>query len=71
MADHDGVVPRRPGEGTTVTDMVLNVADDGTLRDPIERKDVADGERGATVGVVFRVELVSKCNRLSCGGAPV
>ena len=35
-ADHDGVVPRRPGEGTTVTDVVLDIADDGTLEDPIE-----------------------------------
>ena len=36
-ADHDGVVPRRPSEGATVTDVVLAVADDGTLRDPSER----------------------------------
>ena len=36
-ADHDGVVPGRLGEGATVTDMVFNVADDGTLRDPSER----------------------------------
>ena len=35
--DHDGVVPGRPGEGATVTDVVLDVADDGTLRDPVER----------------------------------
>ena len=36
-ADHDGVVPRHLGEGATVTDVVLDVADDGTLRDPSER----------------------------------
>ena len=35
--DHDGVVPRRPSEGTTVADMVLDVADDGALEDPVER----------------------------------
>ena len=35
--DHDGVVPRCPGEGTTVTDVVLNVADDGALEDFVER----------------------------------
>ena len=35
-ADHDGVVPRCPGEDATVTDVVLDVADDGTLRDPTE-----------------------------------
>ena len=36
-ADHDGVVPGRPSEGATVTDMVLDVANDGTLWDPSER----------------------------------
>ena len=36
-ADHDGVVPGRPSEGAAVTGMVLDVADDGTLRDPMER----------------------------------
>ena len=36
-ANHDGIVPRRLGEGATVTGMVLDVADDGTLRDPSER----------------------------------
>ena len=37
VADHDGVVPGRPGEDTTVTDVVLDVADDGALKDPSER----------------------------------
>ena len=37
VADHDGVVPGHLGKGATVTDVVLNVADDGTLRDPTER----------------------------------
>ena len=37
VVDHDGVVPGRPGEGATVTDVVLDVADDGTLRDSTER----------------------------------
>ena len=36
VADHDGVVPGCPGGGATVTDVVLDVADDGTLRDPSE-----------------------------------
>ena len=36
-ADHDGVVPGCPGEGATVTDVVLDVADDGILGDPVER----------------------------------
>ena len=35
--DHDGVVPGCPGKGTTVTDVVLDIADDGALEDPTER----------------------------------
>ena len=37
VADHDGVVPGHPGEGATVTSVVLDVVDDGTLRDPTKR----------------------------------
>ena len=36
-ADHDGIVPRCPSEDTMVSDVVLDIADDGTLRDPTER----------------------------------
>ena len=36
-ADHDGVVPGCPDEGAMFTDVVLDIADDGTLRDPTER----------------------------------
>ena len=36
-ADHDGVVPECPGKGTAVADVVLDVVDDGTLKDPSER----------------------------------
>ena len=36
-ADHDGIVPGCPDEGATVTDVVLDVADDGTIRDPAKR----------------------------------
>ena len=36
-ADHDGVVPGCPDEGAMVTDVVLDVANDDTLRDPVER----------------------------------
>ena len=35
-ANHDGVVPGRPDDGAMVTNVVLDVADDGTLRDPSE-----------------------------------
>jgi len=37
MADHDGVVLGCPGEDTTITDVVLDVADNGALKDPSER----------------------------------
>ena len=37
VADNDGIVPSCLGEGAMVTGMVLDVADDGTLRDPAER----------------------------------
>ena len=37
VADHDGIVPGCPGEDTTITDVVLDVADDGTLKDPAEQ----------------------------------
>ena len=67
VTNHDGVVPGCPSEETTVTDVVLDVVDDGTLRDPAERSDVADGERGTSTVVVLRVDLVRKCNHLSCG----
>ena len=36
-ADHDGIVPRRPGEDAMVADMVLDITDDGALKDPSER----------------------------------
>ena len=36
-ADHDGVVPGRPAEGTIVADVVLDIADDGAFEDPAER----------------------------------
>ena len=37
VADHNGVVPGRHGEGAMVTDVVLDIADDGALEDPTER----------------------------------
>lgn len=43
VGDDDGVVTRAPGEDTTVTNVVLHVADDGSLGDPAERQHVADG----------------------------
>ena len=37
VADHDGAVPGCPSKGATVTHVVLDAADDGTLRDPEKR----------------------------------
>ena len=37
--------------GTTVVGVVLDVADEGAFEDPMERRDIADGERGAAVAV--------------------
>jgi hypothetical protein len=51
VADDDGVVPGRPGEDAAVPDVVLDVADDGSLGDPPERQHVADGESGAAAAV--------------------
>ena len=51
VADDDGVVPGGPGEDAAVADVVLHVADDGSLGDPAQRQHVADGERGAAAAV--------------------
>lgn len=51
MADDDGVVTGGPGEDTTVADVVLDVADDASLRHGPEGEDVAYGERGAASAV--------------------
>ena len=37
--------------GTTVVGVVLDVADDGAFENPVERQDVADGERGTVAAV--------------------
>ena len=36
-ADDDGVVPRCPSKGATVTDVVLDIVDDNALEDPMEQ----------------------------------
>ena len=50
MGDDDAVVAGSLGEGATITNLSLDVADDATFRDVLELEDVADGERsfGAT-----------------------
>ena len=37
--------------GTTVAGVELDVAGDGAFEGPVERRDVADGERGAVAAV--------------------
>ena len=37
VVDHDGIVPGRPGEDTIVIDVVLDIADDGALKGPMEQ----------------------------------
>ena len=44
MADDNGVVTGAPGEDTAVADVVLDVADHGSLGDGSDREDVADDE---------------------------
>ena len=51
VADNSRVVPARPRKRTAVTDLLLNVANDGTLRELRDREDVADGEGGLLAAV--------------------
>lgn len=51
VADDGNVVTRGTAERTTVTGLVLDVGEDGTLRDGGEGQDVADGESGVLSGV--------------------
>jgi hypothetical protein len=51
VADDGNVVTRGTAERTTVTGLVLDVGEDGTLGDGVEGQDVADGESGVLSGV--------------------
>jgi hypothetical protein len=51
VADDGHVVARGTAERTTVTGLVFDVGKDGSLRDGVEREDVADGESGVLAGV--------------------
>jgi len=46
VSDHGGVAPGGPGEGSSVSDVFLDVRDDGTLGDLVDGEDVSDGESG-------------------------
>jgi hypothetical protein len=51
VADDGHVVARGAAERTTVTGLVFDVGEDGTLGDGAEREDVADSESGVLSGV--------------------
>lgn len=51
MADNGDVVTGSTADSTTVTNLLLDVGDDGTLRDGAEGEDVADGESSVLAGV--------------------
>lgn len=51
VADNGDVVAGGTTESATVTDLLLDVGDDGTLRNGGEGEDVADGQGGALSGV--------------------
>lgn len=59
VADDGNVVTGGTAERTTVTVLVLDVGQDGTLGDGVEGQDVADGESGVLSGVdeLLRVSL--------------
>jgi hypothetical protein len=51
VADDGNVVAGGTAERTTVTGLVLDVGENGTLGHGVEGQDVADGERGVLSGV--------------------
>lgn len=51
VADDGDVATRGTAESTTVTNLLLDVGDDGTLGHLAEREDVADGEGSLLAGV--------------------
>lgn len=51
VADNGDVVAGRAAESATVANLLLNVGNDGTLRDGSEGKDVADGQGGVLASV--------------------
>ena len=51
VADDGDVVAGGAAQSATVTDLLLNVGDDGTLRHLTKRQDVADSQSGLLAGV--------------------
>jgi len=51
VGDQDAVFTRRLGEGTAVTELGLDVADDGTFRHGAQRQNVTNGQGSLLTGV--------------------
>lgn len=62
MADDGGVVARGTGKSTTVSDLLLNVADDGTFRKRRDGKDVANS-KGRLLAAVHECASVQTLGR--------
>ena len=73
MADDSRVVARGTGERSTVTRLLLDVADDGTLRALGDGEDVADSKLGllAAVDESTSVEALSRDESLLAELVPV
>jgi hypothetical protein len=64
VANDSNVVTGSTAERTTVTVLVLDVGEDGTLRDGVEGQDVADGESGVLSGVDELLQCQSQVSRV-------
>ena len=67
VTDHSGVVARRTRERSAVTDLLLDVAHNRTLRERAQRKHVADVKHGLLTAVhkLTRVQTFGSDKRLS------
>lgn len=62
MANDGNVVARCASKSTTVTDLLLNVGNNGTFGDRAEREDVSDSQ----VGVLAGVDELTSVHALVC-----
>lgn len=66
MANDSNVVTRGTAERTTVTVLVLDVGQDGTLGDGVEGQDVANGESSVLSGVDELRRVSLRARHFSC-----
>jgi hypothetical protein len=69
VADDGNVVAGGTTERTTVSGLLLDVGEDGTLGDGVEGQDVADGESGVLSGV-DELDTVSAMSFLCASYSP-